>query len=220
MKHQIVSFLAAGAAVLLGTAACNNIKEKEFDPNDPAVLTITATPDAQSVIAEGGDLVYTFDAPGHWFVSSPVDWLEFEPKSGKAGPVTIKVTAKQNVSAERSALVTVTSKYDRGRFTVNQEAWPYSHVWTMFGNIGGAEAAQDYTMEDLGDQLVWKASKVAYHFGENFKFRMTGGDAVTLGLSGALAPVEGQANTYAGSLVKDGEASTFLSRPSGTLRWT
>ena len=206
MKHQIVSFLAAGAAVLLGTAACNNIKEKEFDPNDPAVLTITATPDAQSVIAEGGDLVYTFDAPGHWFVSSPVDWLEFEPKSGKAGPVTIKVTAKQNVSAERSALVTVTSKYDRGRFTVNQEAWPYSHVWTMFGNIGGAEAAQDYTMEDLGDQLVWKASKVAYHFGENFKFRMTGGDAVTLGLSGALAPVEGQANTYAGSLVKDGEA--------------
>ena len=67
MKHQIVSFLAAGAAVLLGTAACNNIKEKEFDPNDPAVLTITATPDAQSVIAEGGDLVYTFDAPGHWF---------------------------------------------------------------------------------------------------------------------------------------------------------
>ena len=205
MKHQILSFLAAGAAVLLGTAACTNIKEKEFDPNDPAVFTIAATPETQSVIAEGGDLVYTFDAPGHWFVSSPVDWLEFEPESGKAGPVSIKVTVKQNVSKERSALVTVTSKYDRGRFTVNQEAWPYSHEWTMFGTIGGAEAAQDYAMEDLGDQLEWKASKVPFHFGETFKFRMNGGDAVSLGLSGALAPIEGQDNTYTGSLVKGGD---------------
>ena len=206
MKHQILSFLAAGAAVLLGTAACTNIKEKEFDPNDPAVFTIAATPETQSVIAEGGDLVYTFDAPGPWFVSSPVDWLKFEPESGKAGPVTVKVTVKQNVSKERSALVTVTSKYDRGRFTVNQEAWPYSHEWTMFGTIGGADAAQDYAMEDQGEQLVWKASKVTYHFGETFKFRMNGSDAVTYGLGGALAPVEGQENTYVGSLVKGGEA--------------
>lgn len=204
MKHQIFSFLAAGAAVLLGTAACTGTKEKEFDPNDPAVLTITAQPDAQAVKAEGGDLVFTFNAPDYWFVSSPVDWLSFEPESGKPGPVTITVKAKQNVSKERSALITVTSKYDRGRFTVNQEAWPYAHEWTMFGTIGGAAEAQDYVMEDQGEQLVWKASKVPFHFGETFQFRMNGGDAVTLGLSGALA--EGQDNTYVGSLVKGGEA--------------
>ena len=205
MKHQILSILAAGAAVLLGTAACNNTKEKEFDPNDPAVLTITAQPDAQSVKAEGGDLVYTFDAPDYWFVSSPVDWLEFEPASGKPGPVTVKVTAKQNVTAERSALVTVTSKYQRGRFTVNQEPWPYSHEWVMNGTIGGAETARDYAMEDLGDQLVWKGAKVPFHYGETFQFRMNGGDAVTLGLSGALVPVEGEDNTLTGALVKGGD---------------
>ena len=205
MKQNRICFLAAAAAVLLGTAACNDTKEKEFDPNDPAVLTITAQPEAQSVKAEGGDLIYTFDAPDYWFVSSPVDWLEFEPASGKPGPVTVKVTAKQNVTAERSALVTVTSKYQRGRFTVNQEPWPYSHEWTMYGTIGGASAAQDRAMDDQGDQLVWQGAKVPFHFGETFQFRMSGGDAVTLGLSGALAPVEGEDNTYVGSLVKGGE---------------
>ena len=206
MKHQILSILAAGAAVLLGTAACKDTKEKEFDPNDPAVFTITASPDAQAIKAEGGEMVFNFDAPGYWFVSSPVDWLEFEPESGKAGPVTVKVTAKQNVSKERSALITVTSKYDRGRFTVNQEAWPYAHEWTMFGTIGGADAARDFVLDDQGEQLVWKASRVPFHFGETFKLRMSGSDAVTYGLGGALAPVEGQDNTYAGALVKGGEA--------------
>ena len=206
MKHQIVSILAAGAAVLLGTAACVNTKEKEFDPNDPAVLTIAATPDAQAIRAEGGDLVFTFNAPDYWFVSSPVDWLSFEPESGKAGPVTITVTADQNVSGERSALITVTSKYERGRFTVNQEAWPYRHEWSLFGTIGGAGTARDMAMEDQGDQLVWKASRVPFHFGETFTLRMNGDDAVSLGVSGALTPVEGQDNTYAGALVKGGEA--------------
>ena len=206
MKHNRITILAAAAAVLLGTAACTNTQEKEFDPNDPAVMTIVAQPDTQDIKAEGGDLTFTFDAPDYWFVSSPVDWLSFEPESGKPGTVTIKVTAHQNVSAARSALVTVSTKYNRGQFTINQNAWPYSHEWTMYGTIGGASTAQDYAMEDQGEQLVWKAAKVPFHNGETFQFRMSGGDAVTLGLSGALAPVEGQANTYAGALVKGGEA--------------
>ena len=206
MKYNRITILAAAAAVLLGTAACNNTKEKEFDPNDPAVLTIAAQPDSQSIIAEGGDLTFTFDAPDYWFVSSPVKWITFEPESGKPGPVTIKVTAAQNVSAARSALVTVSTKYNRGKFTIDQEAWPYSHEWTMFGTIGGAETAQDYAMEDQGEKLVWKAERVPFHNGETFQFRMAGGDGATLGLSGALAPVEGQANTYTAALVKGGEA--------------
>ena len=206
MKQNRICFLAAAAAVLLGTAACNKAKEKEFDPNDPAIFTIVAQPDSQSIQAEGGDLTFTFNAPDYWYVSSPVDWLSFEPESGKSGDVTIKVTVHQNVSAARSALVTVSTKYNRGKFTINQDAWPYSHEWTMFGTIGGASSAQDYAMEDQGEQLVWKAAKVPFHNGETFKFRMSSGDAVTLGLSGALAPVEGQTNTYAGALVKGGEA--------------
>ena len=203
MKHQILSFLAAGAAVLLGTAACTNIKEKEFDPNDPAVFTIAATPETQSVIAEGGDLVYTFDAPDYWFVSSPVDWLEFEPKSGKPGPVTLTVKAKQNITGNRTALVTVTSKKERGKFSVDQQAWPYYHEWAIFGNVDGVAADQDFPMEDIDAQLRWKKAGIVYHTGESFTFRMTGNDAVNVGLSGDL--VEGETGIYTGALKKGGE---------------
>ena len=203
MKHQILSFLAAGAAVLLGTAACTNIKEKEFDPNDPAVFTIAATPETQSVIAEGGDLVYTFDAPDYWFVSSPVDWLEFEPKSGKPGPVTLTVKAKQNITGNRTALVTVTSKKERGKFSVDQQAWPYYHEWAIFGNVDGVAADQDFPMEDIDAQLRWKKTGIVYHTGESFTFRMTGNDAVNVGLAGDL--VEGETGIYTGALKKGGE---------------
>ena len=209
MKHQIFSFLAAAAAVLLGTAACNDTKEKEFDPNDPAIFTIAATPDAQAIQAEGGDLVFTFNAPDYWFVSSPVDWLVFEPESGKPGPVTLTVKARQNITGDRTALVTVTSQKERGKFTINQEAWPYYHEWAVYGTIGGGSSDQDLAMEDQSDQLVWKRGGIPFHFGETFQFRMTGNDAVILGLDGALAPVEGARDTYTGTLVKGGQKVTF-----------
>ena len=209
MKQNRICFLAAAAAVLLGTAACNNVKEKEFDPNDPAVFTIAATPDAQSIAAEGGDLVFNFNAPDYWFVSSPVDWLTFEPESGKPGPVTLTVKANQNIKGVRDALITVTSRYDRGKFSISQEAWPYYHEWAVYGTIGGGATAQDLAMEDQSEQLVWKRSGIPFHFGETFQFRMTGSDAVILGLGGALVPVEGARDTYTGSLVKGGDQVTF-----------
>ena len=209
MKQNRICFLAAAAAVLLGTAACNDTKEKEFDPNDPAVFTIAATPDAQAIQAEGGDLVFTFNAPDYWFVSSPVDWLTFEPESGKPGPVTLTVKANQNIKGVRDALITVTSRYDRGKFSISQEAWPYYHEWAVYGTIGGGATAQDLAMEDQSEQLVWKRSGIPFHFGETFQFRMTGSDAVILGLGGALVPVEGARDTYTGSLVKGGDQVTF-----------
>ena len=209
MKQNRIFFLAAAAAVLVGTAACNKVKEKEFDPNDPAIFTITASPDAQTMVAEGGDMFFTFNSPDYWFVSSPVDWLEFEPKSGKPGEATVRVRAKQNIKGERNALITVTAKKQRGKFTVSQDAWPYYHEWAVYGTIGGGSSAQDLAMEDQSEQLVWKRSGIPFHFGENFQFRMTGNDAVILGLGGALVPVEGARDSYTGSLVKDGEKATF-----------
>lgn len=209
MKQNRICFLAAAAAVLLGTAACNDTKEKEFDPNDPAVFTIAATPDAQSIQAEGGDLVFTFNAPDYWFVSSPVDWLTFEPESGKAGPVTLTVKANQNIKGVRDALITITSRYDRGKFSINQDAWPYYHEWAIYGKVGGAATDQDFAMEDQSEQLVWKRSGVPYHFGEYFRFRMTGNDAVILGLDGELVPVAGAQNSYTASLVKGGNSVVF-----------
>ena len=208
MKQNRICFLAAAAAVLLGTAACNDTKEKEFDPNDPAVFTIAATPDAQAIQAEGGDLVFTFNAPDYWFVSSPVDWLTFEPESGKPGPVTLTVKANQNIKGVRDALVTVTSRYDRGKFSISQEAWPYYHEWAVYGSFNGA-ADEDLAMEDQSEQLVWKRSGIPYHFGDAFRFRMTGNDAVILGLGGELVPVEGARDTYTGALVKGGNSVTL-----------
>ena len=209
MKQNRICFLAAAAAVLLGTAACNTVKEKEFDPTDPAIYTVTVQPDGSVFKAEGEELVFNFNAPDYWFVSSPVDWLEFEPESGKPGDVTLRVKAKQNIKGERNALITVNAKKQRGKFSVSQEAWPYYHEWIISGNVGGSSSDQDIALEDQGDQLVWNSPSLASHTGESFLFRMTGSDPVTLGLQGALVPAENANNTFTGALKKDGERITL-----------
>ena len=207
MKQNRICFLAAAAAVLLGTAACNKVKEKEFDPNDPAIYTVTVQPDGSVFKAEGEELVFNFNAPDYWFVSSPVDWLEFEPESGKPGDVTLRVRAKQNIKGERNALITVNAKKQRGKFSVIQDAWPYYHEWAVYGTIGGGASDQDLAMEDQSEQLVWKRGGIPYHFGETFQFRMTGNDAVILGLDNGLT--QNPDGTYTGSLVKGGDKVAF-----------
>ena len=207
MKQNRICFLAAAAAVLLGTAACNKAKEKEFDPTDPAIYTVTVQPDGSVYKAEGEEFVFNFNAPDYWFVSSPVDWLEFEPESGKPGDVTLRVRAKQNIKGERNALITVNAKKQRGKFSVSQNAWPYYHEWALYGTIGGGAAAQDLAMEDQSEQLVWKRGGIPYHFGETFQFRMTGDDSVVLGLDAGLTL--NPDGTYTGALVKGGDQVAF-----------
>ena len=207
MKQNRICFLAAAAAVLLGTAACNKAKEKEFDPTDPAIYTVTVQPDGSVFKAEGEEFVFNFNAPDYWFVSSPVDWLEFEPESGKPGDVTLRVRAKQNIKGERNALITVNAKKQRGKFSVSQEAWPYYHEWALYGTIGGGASAQDLAMEDQSEQLVWKRGGIPYHFGETFQFRMTGDDSVVLGLDAGLTL--NPDGTYTGALVKGGDPVAF-----------
>ena len=207
MKQNRICFLAAAAAVLLGTAACNKAKEKEFDPTDPAIYTVTVQPDGSVYQAEGEEFVFNFNAPDYWFVSSPVDWLEFEPESGKPGEATLRVRAKQNIKGERSALITVNAKKQRGKFSVSQNAWPYYHEWALYGTIGGGASAQDLAMEDQSEQLVWKRGGIPYHFGETFQFRMTGDDSVVLGLDAGLTL--NPDGTYTGALVKGGDPVAF-----------
>ena len=207
MKQNRICFLAAAAAVLLGTAACNKVKEKEFDPTDPAIYTVTVQPDGSVYRAEGEEFVFNFNAPDYWFVSSPVAWLEFEPESGKPGDVTLRVRAKQNIKGERNALITVNAKKQRGKFSVSQNAWPYYHEWALYGTIGGGASAQDLAMEDQSEQLVWKRGGIPYHFGETFQFRMTGDDSVVLGLDAGLTL--NPDGTYTGALVKGGDQVAF-----------
>lgn len=206
MKHKFIYIFAAAAAVLLGTAACNDAK-KEFDPNDPAIMTIAVQPDIMAVIAEEGATNFQFTAPDYWFVSSPVDWLTFEPKSGKPGEVDLKVTVAQNTGVAREALITVTTKYNRGQFKISQAAWPYSaDTWNLFGTVQGGNVV---ALEDKGDKLVWEAARLPFNAGEAFKFRMGRDEATVLGLNGALAAVEGAKNTFKGSLKKGGESITL-----------
>ena len=203
MNYKIISMVAAAAAVLLGTAACNKVKEKEFDPKDPAVMTIVAQPEALALEAVRGSATVTFTAPDYWFVSSPVDWLEFEPESGKPGEVTLTVKGKQNIGALRDALVTITAKTQRGEFKVNQDAWPYgAGNWQVAGTVNGGEPV---AMEDKDNGLVWGASNLAYNADETFKFRMGASDATLVGLSGALTEVEGaETLTLQGPIVDGG----------------
>ena len=70
MKHRIIINILAAAAAVLGTAACNKAKEKEFDPTDPAIYTVTVQPDGSVYKAEGEEFVFNFNAPDYWFVSS------------------------------------------------------------------------------------------------------------------------------------------------------
>ena len=107
MKHKYLSIIAAAAAVL-AAAACGKVHE-EFDPNDPAVMTIKAQPDAVSLSAVDGVATVTFTAPDYWFVSSPNNWLSFDPASGKPGEVTLTIKSAQNTGSPREALVTITS---------------------------------------------------------------------------------------------------------------
>ena len=200
MNYKIISMVAAAAAVLLGTAACNKVKEKEFDPKDPAIMTIVAQPEALALEAVRGSATVTFTAPDYWFVSSPVDWLEFEPESGKPGEVTLTVKGKQNIGALRDALVTITAKTQRGQFKVNQDAWPYgAGNWQVAGTVNGGEPV---AMEDKDNGLVWGVSNLAYNADETFKFRR---GATLVGLSGALTEVEGaETLTLQGPIVDGG----------------
>ena len=203
MKHKILYIIAAAAAVI-ATAACNKEKPEDFDPS---VLDIKVQPDSLVVKADGGNASFTFNAPDYWFASSPADWVEFEPASGKPGEVTLVVKVPEyHVAQQRSALVTVNAKGHKGQFKVIQEAGAplppppdYSGPWTVIGTIDGSNWDKDFDMSDNGD-LVWEA-KIPYKEGDEFKFRMNAAWDTNMGIDGDLAGADG---SYTCSLKQDG----------------
>ena len=82
--------------------------------------------------------------------------------------------------------------------------------WTIVGTIAGGSWDVDAPMTDKGDKLVWEVTEVPFHFGEEFKFRMDGNDAFSLGLDGVLEGADGGAMVkYRGDL-KQGGANITL----------
>ena len=204
MKHKILNIILAAAAAVIATAACT--KEQQEDPN---ILSIAIQPDSLVVKAVGGVATFTFNAPDYWFVSSPVDWLTFEPESGKPGEVTLVVKAEEyHVVKERSAVITVNAKGRKGQCKIIQEAGEelppppdYSGTWSVAGTMEGSDWAKDYEMTDKGD-LVWEG-KIPYTEGDEFRFRMNGSWDMNMGLDQELTEGEGD---YICSLKQDGPA--------------
>lgn len=201
MKYRLISIFAAAAAIL-AVAACN--KEQEFDPG---VMSIAVQPDSLVVKAIGGTASFTFDAPDYWFVSSPVDWLTFEPESGKPGQVTLVVkTDEYHVAKQRSAVITINAKGRKGQCKIIQEAGEelppppdYSGTWSVIGTLDGSDWDKDFEMSSTAD-LVWEA-KIPYTEGNEFKFRMNGDWATNMGIDGDLSEADG---VYKCNLKQDG----------------
>ena len=122
-----MTVLAAGALLLSG--ACRK------QPEAPKEIVIPAS--SQAVFSNGMGFDYTgpqakpvaFTAPDSW-VAAVSDakvpgWISVSPSSGKAGDVTLLVTAQANGSVEeRTAKVTIKSAGKSASFTVRQEGKP------------------------------------------------------------------------------------------------
>ena len=203
MKHKILNIMLAAAAGVFATAACT----KEQNENDPAFMNFAVQPDSLVVKAMGGSATFTFNAPDYWFVSSPVDWLTFEPESGKPGEVTLVVKAEEyHVMIQRSAVITINAKGRKGICKIIQEAGEelppppdYSGTWTVVGTLDGSDWDKDFEMTDKGD-LVWEA-KIPYTEGDEFKVRMNGEMTTNMGLDETLSEEE---HSYSCSLKQDG----------------
>lgn len=75
----------------------------------------------------------------------------------------------------------VTDWYNGGEFWFGQHtSTPYGGVWSMIGTIEGTNWDTDLEMKQI-DNGVWRRSWVAYHEGEEFKFRMDGSWDVNFG---------------------------------------
>ena len=204
MKHRLLNIILAAAAAVIATAACTK-EQNELDPN---ILSIKVQPDSLVVKAINGTATFTFNAPDYWFVSSPVDWLTFEPENGKPGEVTLTVKAAEyHVTKQRSAVITINAKGQKGQCKIIQEAGEelppppdYSGTWTVIGTLEGSNWDKDFEMTDKGD-LVWEA-KIPIYEGNEFKFRMNGAWDTNMGLDGELKGADGN---YSCALKQDGD---------------
>ena len=102
MKHSIIRFFAAAAAVL-GAAACTDLMEQ--DKPVEVTMSIAVQPDSLEVKAEGDAVSFSFNAPDYWFASCPADWITIDPSSGKPGDNTITVKTNQGTMTKRFSVI-------------------------------------------------------------------------------------------------------------------
>ncbi len=110
-------------------AGCS--KPEGTDPPPPAHLEISAAPTASQFDNTGGQVDITIESNYPWTASMPqdIDWVELSPQEISAGngsaventEVTI-VVARNELTTDRTATITFTSKDQTREFTLTQAA--------------------------------------------------------------------------------------------------
>lgn len=114
-----ISFWSLLLPVLLAAASCG-------EETDPLVFEVNGST-TLTIPAEGGSATVTFTAPAAWATETDADWITISPDSGKAGDVTVTVSARANeTGSDRSAKVTVSAEGAENSVTVtvSQPALP------------------------------------------------------------------------------------------------
>ncbi|MDE6871194.1 MAG: hypothetical protein K2J62_03605 [Bacteroidales bacterium] len=110
MKNSLISRIAAFAAVLLAAGCQPELVEEE------RYLRLSSPSESvMAVPAEGGTVELAVSTNLSWIVSASdasgasVRWISFDSASG-SGDATVEVTVARNISADRSAVVTIVSQ--------------------------------------------------------------------------------------------------------------
>lgn len=110
--------LVLAMGLSLGFTSCKDNDDKYETPQ----LEIVGLPEsgAISFAKDGGVQEFTIKANRKWNITSDADWLSFDPKSGDAGDVRVRVTALTNSATPRSASFTINGLSTPKVITVNQ----------------------------------------------------------------------------------------------------
>ena len=110
---------AARSAALTFTA---DTVSKKCMVSQAGEITLSISPGAITLPAEGGSQNVTVTSNMDWTISSDADWLNYSPKSDVAGNRTVSISATGNYSgAVRSAILTFTSGSITQKCAVSQD---------------------------------------------------------------------------------------------------
>ncbi len=113
---KVWKILAASFAAL---ALFNGCRGDDDDSSVPAMSVSTQT---LEMAKDGGTATFTVTSNRDWTIVNGVDWLAFEPSSGKASDnaVTVTVTALANASKDRETTIKVSNQLDYKTIFISQ----------------------------------------------------------------------------------------------------
>lgn len=92
------------------------------DDEDSSVPAISVSAQTLEMAQDGGTAMFTVTSNRDWTIVNGVDWLAFEPSSGKASDnaVTVTVTALANASKDRETTIKVSNQFDYKTILISQ----------------------------------------------------------------------------------------------------